>query len=72
MTGLPLACGSRIGRFTLRPTISSASSAAVVLRVLRSAAIRPPRSTTTRSDAAITSCSLWLMKMMESPLAVMP
>ena len=67
---LPGVAGGRSGRWTLRPTISSANSSFEVSAVLRSATTRPRRSTTTRSEADMTSCSLWLMKISDSPFSV--
>ncbi len=60
------------GMTTLRPTISSASSAGLVLAVSRSATSLPCRSTATRRDTAITSSSLCEMKMTASPSSTKP
>ncbi|MNU62901.1 hypothetical protein D3C71_521410 [compost metagenome] len=58
---------SRTGRVTWRPTISSASSALLVSPTSRSATCLPPRNTTMRSAVAITSSSLWEMKISDRP-----
>ena len=51
------------------PTLQRASSAGLVSAVRASATVLPARSTCTRCDMAITSPSLWLMKMMAMPCA---
>jgi hypothetical protein len=50
-----------------RPTISDASDSRVDSAVVTVATARPPRSTVTRSETAITSCSLCEMKMTVRP-----
>ena len=54
---------------TRRPTISSASSAGEVVAVSSVATISPRRITETRSVAAMTSRSLWVMRMTVLPCA---
>ena len=60
---------SRCSPTTDWPTIQRASSALFVAAVSASATTLPPRSTSTRCEMAITSSSLWLMKMTAMPCA---
>ena len=64
--------GGRVSRCrptTDWPTIQRASSALLVSAVRASATVLPPRSTCTRCEIAITSSSLWLMKITAMPCA---
>ena len=58
-------CGGRISR----PTMSSAMAASDSPAELRVETRRPSRNTVTRSAAAFTSLSLWVMKRMVRPEA---
>ena len=65
----PGCAGPMSGRAISAPTISSASAWRSVSAVARSPTSRPARSTRTRSLTAMTSPSLWEMKMIASPRA---